>query len=476
MRPCFWSTRVVICLAASLIPAAAQNGQDQDKQNGPVHAGTPASEPYRSQAPDNELRQLLNQIDRNQLQATVQKLVSFGTRHTSSSQTDPNRGIGAATNWVFQQLQTYAASSGGRMTVQNQAFTQPVSANIPVPTTITNVIATLTGSVSPNRTYVILAHIDTRVTNIFNFTSDSPGADADASGVAVVLEIARVMANRQPNATIVFSLVAGEEQGLYGSAFEAAQLKAAGVDVEGMFNVDTVGSSTAQDGTKDAHEIRLFTEGVPTAATASQISLLQSVGGENDSSSRELGRFAKSVAENEATSMAVWLINRRDRYHFSGDQIAFQRQGFPAARFTEPNENFNHERVDVRVENGVQFGDLASFLNFAFLARVAKVNAATIWSLAQGPGTPKNLALSVGMPSNENSTNLSWDNATDLSLAGYEVVWRETDDSDWTHVIPVGNVTSVSFSFFPKDNFLIGVRAVDINGRHSPVAFPTLVP
>jgi hypothetical protein len=348
----------LICLGASLIPAAAEN-----EDNGPVLVGTPPSKPYRRQAPDNQLIQLLNQIDQNQLQATVQKLVSFGTRHTASSQTDPVRGIGAATNWVFQQLQTDAAGSNGRMTVVRQTFTQGVvPGRIPVPVAITNVIATLNGSVSPNRKYVILAHIDDRVTDLLDFTSDSPGADADASGVAVVLELARVMATRQPNATIVFSCGAGEEQGNFGASFEAAQLKAAGVDVEGMINVDTVGSSTAQDGTKDAHEIRLFTEGVPTAATPAQIFMLQAFGGENDSSSRELGRFAKSVAENEATDMIIWLINRRDRYSLiGGDQIAFQVQGFPAARFTEPNENFNHERVNVQVVNGVQFGDLVSF-------------------------------------------------------------------------------------------------------------------
>jgi Peptidase family M28 len=452
--------------------ARAQTSSPQQ----PAPIGAPPSKPYGPQAPSNELRQLINQIDQHNLRATVEKLVSFGTRHTASSQTDPARGIGAATDWVFQQLQTYAASSSGNMTVQKQVFTQPVSRNIPVPTMITNVIATLTGAVSPNRTYVILAHIDDRVTDVLNFTSDSPGADADASGVAVVLELARVMATQKPNATIVFSLVAGEEQGLYGSSFEAQQLAAGGVDVEGMLNVDTVGSSKAQDGTRDAREIRLFTEGVPTAATAAQISVMQSIGGENDSASRELGRFAKSVAENQATDMTVWLINRRDRYHFGGDQIAFQQQGFPAARFTEPNENFNHERVDVGIVNGVQFGDLASFLNFAFLKRVAGVNAATIWSLAQGPATPKNVGLSIGVPSNSNSTNLSWNQDTDPSLAGYEVVWRETDDPDWTYVIPVGNVTSASFSFFAKDNYLIGVRAVDVKGHHSPVAFPTLVP
>jgi Peptidase family M28 len=467
-----------LLIAVALLWAMPRNARAQqvNPPPKPVRVGTPPSKPYQPQAPDNQLRHLLNQIDQNQLKATVQMLANFGTRHTSSSQTDPARGIGAATAWVFQQLQTYAAASSGHMTVQEQTFVQPVSPNIPVPTTITNVIATLTGSVSPNRTYVILAHIDDRVTDILDFTSDSPGADADASGVAVVMELARVMANVQPNATIVFSLVGGEEQGLYGSTFEGAQLNAASVDVEGMLNVDTVGSSTAQDGTPDPYQIRLSTEGVPTAATPAEISLAQSIGNENDSSSRELGRFAKSVAENGATDMFIWLINRRDRYHYGGDQIAFQRQGFPAARFTEPNENFNHERVNVQVVNGVQFGDLVSFLHFGFLARVARVNAATAWSLAQGPGTPKNVVLSLGEPSNENSTNLSWDLGTDPSLAGYEVVWRETDDPDWTHVIPVGNVMSVSFSFFAKDNFLIGVRAVDVNGHHSPVAYPTLGP
>ncbi len=456
---------VVVCLAASLIPAAAQNKHDI--------IGTPKSSEYEQQQPDHELKQLLQEIDQNQLQATVQKLVSFGTRHTASSQTDPVRGIGAATAWVFSQLQSYAAASGGRMTVQQQTFTQPASSKIPVPTTITNVIATLMGSVSPSRTYVILAHLDSRVKDVLDFTSDAPGADDDASGVAVVLELARVMATRVPNATILFATVAGEEQGLYGSAFMARQLAANGVDVEGVFNIDTVGSRTAQDGSQDPTEIRLFTEGVPTAATPAVISVLQSLGGEDDSASRELGRFAKSVGENGQTNIDnVWVIKRRDRYLQGGDQISFQQLGYPAARYTEPNENFDHQHQNVQVVNGVQFGDLVAFLDFQYLARAARVSAASIWSLTEAPGTPKNLKLSTGNTP-QNSTNLSWDQGTDLGLAGYEVVWREMDDPDWTHIVPVGNVTSASFPFFAKDNFIIGVRAVDGNGHHSPVAFPT---
>jgi hypothetical protein len=297
MRPSFLRI-VVIGLAASLTPVVALNGQDGQGQNqsAEVHPGTPPSKPYLPQSPDSQLQQLLSQINQNNLQTTVQKLVSFGTRHTASSQTDPNRGIGAATAWVFQQFQAYAAASAGNMTVQEQSFVQPVSNRIPVPTVITNVIATLQGSASPQRFYVIVAHLDDRVTDVLDFTSDAPGADRDASGVAVVLELARVMASAKPvlPGTIVFSVVAGEEQGLYGSAFMAGQMAAAGNDVQGVFSVDTIGNSTAQDGTKDPYEVRLFTEGIPTNVTPNQISLMQSVGGEDDSSSRELGRFAKS--------------------------------------------------------------------------------------------------------------------------------------------------------------------------------------
>jgi hypothetical protein len=325
-----------------------------------------------------------------------------------------------------------------------------------------------------------VAHLDDRVTDVMDFTSDAPGADRNASGVAVVLELARVMAIAKQvlPGTIVFSVVAGEEQGLYGSSFMAQQMAAAGNDVQGAFSVDTIGNSTAQDGTKDPNEVRLFTEGIPTSATPSQISIMQSEGGEDDSLSRELGRFAKSVGENPSTGMTIWLMRRRDRYLKASDNLPFSLQGYPAARFTEPNENFNHEAQKVQVVNGVQLGDLASFLDYAFMARVARVSGASLWSLAEGPGTPKNLLLHVAPPVNfagTNSTTLTWSLGSDLGLAGYEVVWRNMDESDWTHVIPVGIVTTVTFPFFPKDNFIIGLRAVDANGRHSPVAFPTAV-
>jgi peptidase M28-like protein len=446
----------------------------------PLLSGTASAETDTAlsrQAPDPALRAMLRDIDPARIKATILKLVSFGTRHTASSQTDPNRGIGAATDWVFSQMQSFAAASGGRMTVQKQTFTQPVSSNIPVPTTITNVIATLKGTASPERFYVITGHLDSRVTDVLNFTDDAPGADDDGSGVAVVLELVRVFATRQFPGTVVLATVAGEEQGLYGSAFMAKQLKAAGADVQGMFSNDIVGASQAWDGTRpDPHTVRLFVEGIPTAVTPNQIALMQSVGGENDGATHQLARFVTDVAPSELTGMNVRVIWRRDRYLRGSDHLSFQQQGYPAARITEPRENFNHEHQDVRVDNGVQFGDLPQFVDFDYTARVARVNGAALWALATNPSAPKNLQIHTtpppGLPGT-NLTALSWDANPEPDLAGYEVVMRETTAANWTSAIGVGNVTSVTLNI-SKDNVQFGLRAVDRAGHRSPAAFPAV--
>ncbi len=418
---------------------------------------------------------MLREVDPARLQATVLRLTQFGTRHTASSQTDPVRGIGAATAWVFGQMQAIAATSSGRMTVQKQTFVQPVSSNIPVPTTITNVIATLQGTASPERFYVVTGHLDSRVTDVLNFTSDAPGADDDGSGVAVVLELARLFATHQFPGTLVFATVAGEEQGLYGSTFMAAQMKAAGNDVQGMFSNDIVGASQAWDGTKpDPHTLRLFVEGIPTDVTPAQISLMQAVGGENDGLTHQLARFVNQAAPFELTGINIRVIWRRDRYLRGSDHLSFQAQGYPAARFTEPRENFDHEHRDVALINGVQFGDLIEFVDFDYTARVARVNGAALWALATAPGTPKNMQIHVTPPpgfAGNNVTTLTWDANTETDLAGYELVWRETTSPDWTNVIDVGNVTTVALDI-AKDNVQFGVRAVDQAGHRSPVAFP----
>jgi len=462
-RRAFLSASAVTAVAAPLLTGTAL-------------AGT--SPALTQQEPDKGLRDLVRHVDADRIQATVLRLTQFGTRHTASSQTDPVRGIGAATAWVFGQMQAMAATSSGRMTVQKQTFVQPVSNRIPVPTTITNVIATLKGTASPERFYVVTGHLDSRVTDVLDFTSDAPGADDDASGVAVVLELARVFATRQFPGTLVFATVAGEEQGLYGSTFMAAQFKAAGADVQGMFSNDIVGASQAWDGTRpDPHTLRLFVEGIPTAVTSNQIAIMQAVGGENDGVSRQLGRFVHDVAPRELTDMNIRVIWRRDRYLRASDHVSFQGQGYPAARFTEPRENFNHEHQNTQVVNGVQLGDLIQFVDSSYIARVAKVNAAALWSLATAPGTPKNMLIHATAPVNFSGTNfttLSWDANPESDLAGYQVVTRETTSPDWTGAIDVGNVTTVTLDM-SKDNVQFGLRAVDQAGHRSPVAFPRVV-
>jgi Zn-dependent M28 family amino/carboxypeptidase len=458
-RRAFLSASAVTAVAAPILTHAA-----------PAGAATSA---LTVREPDHDLRAMLREVDPGRIQASVLRLTQFGTRHTLSSQTDPVRGIGAATAWVFQQMQAIAATSSGRMTVQQQTFVQPAGPRIPVPTTITNVIATLQGTASPERFYVVTGHLDSRVTDVLNFTDDAPGADDDASGVAVVLELARLFATRQFAGTLVFAAVSGEEQGLFGSTFMAAQMAAAKADVQAMFSNDIVGASRAWDGTRpDPHTLRLFVEGVPTAATPGDIQIMQLIGGENDGASRQIGRFVREVAPPEITGMNVRVIWRRDRYLRASDHVSFQGQGYPAARFTEPRENFNHEHQNTRVENGVQFGDLIDFVDFDYIARVTKVNAATLWALATGPGTPKNAQIHA--PVLTNTTTLTWDANPEPNLAGYEVVTRETTSPEWTNAIRVGNVTTVTLDI-AKDNVQFGVRAVDSARNRSPVAFPQVV-
>jgi len=408
-------------------PAAAHHGAAHHGEGGPELASeTWPPGPGRRVFPqhaDSELRSILRQIDPDRIEATIRKLVSFGTRHTMSTQTDPNRGIGAAKDWIKSQLDSYAAASGGRMTVDVQSFVVPAgSVRIDRDTTINNVIATLHGDVDINRTYVVSGHYDSRVTDVMNFTADAPGADDDASGVAVSMELARVMATHHPRATIMFAAVAGEEQNLYGSHHMADVLKAAGADVEGMFTNDIVGSSTADDGTRDRHSVRLFAQGPPPTEDAARHALRLTLGGENDSPARDLARFVAEVAGRTITGMDIRMIYRLDRYLRGGDHTWFLNNGFPAARFTEPAENFAHQHQDVRVENGVQYGDLPEFCDFDYIAGVARVNAASLWSLAKAPGMPVNALIDASVLTND--TVLLWSPPANVAgLAGYEVVW-----------------------------------------------------
>jgi acetylornithine deacetylase/succinyl-diaminopimelate desuccinylase-like protein len=476
------SRRVILTGSAATLGAGLVAGQVDraaalptagpgDRAGGGGSEGWPDGPGRRNhpQRPGPGLRRILEEIDPARIEATVRKLVSFGTRHTLSAQDDPDHGIGAARDWIHQEMQSYAARSGGRMTVQKQSYVQPADgARVPRPTRITNVLATLRGSTYPDRVYVISGHYDSRVTDVMDATSFAPGADDDASGVAVSMEVARVLATRRPQATIVLAAVAGEEQGLYGSGFMAQQFQASGVDVQAMFTNDIVGSSTADDGSRDPYSLRLFAEGVPTDESEEEAAVRRSVGGENDSPARQLARFVTEVADNRSTGMHVRVVYRRDRFLRGGDQIPFLERGVPAARFTEPNENYAHQHQDVRVEGGQQYGDLPRFCDFDYIARVARVNAATLWSLAGAPSTPRSVEVLTAELTND--TELQWEAVP--GAAGYEVVWRPTTEDDWTHVIDVGTATRARIDL-SKDNVFFGVRSVGRRGHRSPAVFPT---
>jgi Zn-dependent M28 family amino/carboxypeptidase len=460
---------VVLAGVAATALGAVGTANSHDSDNGVRHWW----------GPPRAVRVMLRQISPANLKADDAALVGFGTRHTGSSQTDPARGIGAAVNWISDQLNGIAAASGGSMTVQRQTFVQPVSNRIPVPTVITNVIATLQGTdPSSSAVYVVGAHYDDRVTDVLDFTSDAPGADRDGSGVAAMLELARVFAQHPAKATIEFVAFGGEEQGLYGSAHFAAQARASLQNIQGALNMDTIGSPLGDNGVYEPNTVRVFSEGIPTNATANQIAIMQSVGGEDDSVSRQLARYMEETGQNAATGMNVQLVFRRDRILRGGDQISFSEQGYPAVRLTEPNENYNHEAQNVQVVNGVQLGDLLQFVDFNYLARVTRVVASTLAALADSPQTPANVQIHTTPPATlagDNDVRLSWDANPESDVVGYEVVWRDTTDALWTHTMRVGNVTNVTLPGMNPDNFYFGVRTIDSQGNLSRVAFPVPV-
>ncbi|KAF2193096.1 putative zinc metalloprotease [Zopfia rhizophila CBS 207.26] len=421
------------------------------------------------QAPDDELKEMLAAVDPARIETIIKKLVSFGTRHTLSNQTDPERGIGAARDWIASEMRKYAEESEGRITVTVPGYVQGVASRIPFPVRISNVLATVKGSSNPSRVYVITGHYDSRVSDVLDYTSDAPGANDDASGTALVIELARILASKKPKATIILGAVAGEEQGLFGSTFLAQTLKNSSTNVEGMLNVDIVGSSTGDRGQKDPFTIRTFAQGPPLTEPSSVASTRLQIGGENDSPARELARFSNEVAANDATGMNIAIIYRLDRFLRGGDHSPFLQQGYAAIRYVEPNEDYAHQHQDIRVENGKQYGDLIEFVDFEYTARAARVSLATLWSLANAPGKVQNVTVDTATLNNDSKFN--WIMSNDPELEGYEVVWRPTTAPLWTHMLFVGktNTATVPLS---KDNVIFGIRAVGKNGYKSPATFP----
>jgi len=430
----------------------------------------------KSKPPQRPLRNpgiasIVRQIDARNIERTIRQLVSFGTRNTLSEQNDPKRGIGAARDWLYAEFQKVAETSGGRMTVEKQAFEQPKAARVPQPTMLTNIVATLKGSQpqATDRIYVVSGHYDSMCNSPTDAKCDAPGANDDASGTAAVLEMARVMAKFEFDATIVFMTVPGEEQGLLGATHFAEEAKQKKWDVDAMLDNDIIGNSLGGNGIRDRNTVRVFSEGVPSNETTAEANTRRSVGGENDSASRQLARFIKENTEAFVPQMKVMMIYRRDRYGRGGDHIPFLERGYPAVRFTEVNEEFRHQHQNVRTENGVQYGDLPEFVDFAYIANVARVNAASLAMLAYAPARPKGVTIISRL---SDDTELRWDANTEPDLAGYEIVWRDTTSPVWTNSKPVGKVTSFTLKGMSKDNFFFGVRAIDNDGNRSPVTFP----
>src|SRR5689334_784374 len=418
-----------------------------------------------------EIARIVADINPRNIEATIRKLVSFGTRNTLSDQNGPNRGIGAARDWLYTEFQKAAAQSGGRMTVEKQTFEQAKAARVPEPTMLTNIVATLKGTQaeSTNRVYVVSGHYDSMCSSPTDAKCDAPGANDDASGTAAVLEMARVMAKYQFDATIVFMTVPGEEQGLLGATYFAEQAKKNNMDIEAMFTNDIIGNTLGGNGVRDRKTVRLFSEGVPSNETQQEATTRRSVGGENDSQSRQLARFIKEVGERYVPAMKVWMIYRRDRYGRGGDHQPFLERGYAAVRFTETNEEYRHQHQNVRVENGIQYGDLPQFVDFDYIANVARVNASALAVLASAPARPKNVTMPGGLA---NDTQLSWEANKEPDIAGYEIVWRDTTEATWTHSQAVGNVTTFKMKGMSKDNYFFGVRAVDKQSNRSPVTYP----
>lgn len=448
------------CFLLKVNPVDAQNKQSR------------AAGPSSARSSNQQIAQIVREIDARNIERTIRKLVSFGTRNTLSEQGDPRRGVGAARDWLFTEFSKVAEQSGGRMTVEKQSFLQPKAARVPEPTTVTNIVATLKGkqAEAEARTYVVSGHYDSMCTSPTDAKCDAPGANDDASGTAAVLELARVMAKYKFDATIVFMTVAGEEQGLLGSTYFAEQAKQKHVDVEAMFTNDIIGSSLGGNGVHDPATVRVFSEGVPSNESAEEATTRRGVGGENDSASRQLARFIKETGRRYLPGMRVLMVYRRDRYLRGGDHIPFLERGFAAVRFTEPNEDYRHQHQNVRIENGVQYGDLPQYDDFNYIANVARVNGAALAALALAPARPKNVAVVTTRLTND--TDLKWDANKEPDLAGYEIVWRETTSPVWTNARTVGKVTSYTMKGMSKDNFFFGVRAVDMQGNKSPVSFP----
>ncbi|OWP62740.1 peptidase M28 [Hymenobacter amundsenii] len=422
--------------------------------------------------PDPLILRMVQQVSAKNLKEDIDKLVSYGTRHTLSDTKSKKRGIGAARNWVEDEFKKYSKASGGRLKVEQDTFTvKPDGRRINQPVVMANVMATLPGTdPTDKRIFIVSGHIDSRVSDVMNATADAPGANDDGSGTVAVMELARVMSQQQFPATIIFVAVQGEEQGLYGSTHLAKRAKKEGWNLVAMLNNDIMGNSTGHDPEiKNTTQLRVFSEGVPATETPEEAKLRRTLSSENDSPSRQLARYAREATKQYVPGHEVVLEYRPDRFLRGGDHTPFNQQGFTAVRFSEMNEDFRHQHQDLRTEKGEEYGDLAKFMDFAYLRSNTGVNLATLANLALAPAAPQNVGVLTAELTNR--TQLKWEApAAGEKPAGYYVLMRPTSAPEWEQKFFVTDTTAdLPFS---KDNFLFGVVSVDAEGHESLPVMP----
>jgi hypothetical protein len=429
--------------------------------SGPAPAESPGSSVPQAPVADGRVSAALGGVSAERIRASIEKLASFGTRATLSAQ-DPasiaaGRGIGAAREWIKAEFERYAKDCSGCLEVKTDSFTEPAADRIPQPTEITNVYAVLKGTDAENAKRIVLVtgHYDSRNSDPLDGKGDAPGANDDASGAAISLECARVLSKLRFPATIIFLTVAGEEQGLNGSHHFAQMAKEQGWNLEAVLNNDIVGGDKSVE--QDHSVVRLFSEGLPAAATEQEIRRIRGLGGENDSGSRQLARYIAEAGRSYDVGVKPMLVFRLDRYLRGGDHSSFNQQGFAAVRFTEFREDFDHQHQNVRTENGMEYGDLPKFVDFDYVA------------LASAPAPPANVHLLTKDLGNDST--LTWEASPGGLASGYEILWRSTTSPEWEHVEKVGDVRRTSLKL-SKDNVIFAVRAVDAEGHRSLPVVP----
>jgi hypothetical protein len=445
-----------------------------------------AAPPPKANSPDAKLRAIIAPVSAARMKATVEKLVSFGTRHTLSSQTDPNRGIGAALNWAEAEFYRYSAGCSNCLTVKRASDTF-TGERLPGPTKITDVFAIQRGTERPNDVVIITGHIDSRVSDPMNANALEPGANDDGSGTATVFEAARVLSKHKFPGTIVYAALMGEEQGLYGGKVMAAYAKAEGWNVIADLNNDIVGNSCGSDGVCDNTHVRIFSEGPRWQGHEDLARQQRSLGGENDAPGRNISRYLDKLADRLNIGLDVRQIWRNDRFGRGGDHTEFLNLGFPAVRFTVAVENYNWQHQDVRVENGVQYGDTVDHMDFPYLAKVAKLNIAALAGIASAPPPPQPKV--EGAVSTDTTVSIP---AVAGAAGGYVIYWRRTDASQWEVARAVGvrgcpaDIQVYSDAPIPPgvdvvtlkcklphirvDDWVFGVSSVSKDGFESPVA------